>query len=379
MFRTLLIVSLIALISAGCEEPGTPTPGAGPEAPVGEPGGEPGATTGAGEPNAAAGDGGPAVAPNGPPAMTLPVPSEPIPKSRSAWDLAAKKRLPKTEPGAYPGLVNVFRLGDRIISGSEPDGAAALKALADMGVKTILSVDGKAPDAAAAQKLGMRYVHVPIQYRGITESERLRLAKVFRELPGPFYVHCFHGVHRGPAAAAWGRVVLDGVPRQQALSEMRQWCGTSEKYRGLYRDVGKAAAPSDAEVAALAWDFPAKHEFTGFRQAMIEASRAFDHLKALKKIKWKVDPEHPDLSAVNEAKRLRQAFESIGKLPATAKRPSDFRRWNTKSAEYAGKLVSRLERLAAGEKKAREGADAAFGQVRERCDSCHGKYRNRSK
>ena len=47
-----------------------------------------------------------------------------------------------------------------------------MKRLADMGVKTILSVDGKTPDVEAAKKLGMRYVHVPIQYRGITESER---------------------------------------------------------------------------------------------------------------------------------------------------------------------------------------------------------------
>ena len=73
--------------------------------------------------------------------------------------------------------------------------------------------------------------------------------KTFRELDGPFYVHCFHGKHRGPAAAAaLGRIAVDGVPREQAIAEMRQWCGTSEKYEGLYRTIAEVLRP-DAEDA----------------------------------------------------------------------------------------------------------------------------------
>ncbi len=371
MYRPFLIASLLALIALGCEDASSPSPDKGP-------GTVPATSANGAEAATASEDGATVSTPEAPSGDGV-GPSVPIGANRSAWELAAKKRLPKTEPAVYPGLTNVFRLGERIISGSEPHGEAALKALADMGVKTILSVDGKAPDAVTAEALGMRYVHVPIQYRGITESERLRIAKVFRELDGPFYVHCFHGVHRGPAAAAWGRVVLDGVERRQAVAEMRQWCGTSEKYRGLYRDVAKSAAPTDAELAAFSWDFPARQEFKGFRHAMVSLSRSFDHLKALKKRKWAIDPEHPDLSAANEAKKLLQAFEGAGQLPGFAQRPADFRRWNDKSVEFSDKLVKRLDRLAAGEKKAREGADYAFGQIRERCNSCHGKYRNRVK
>jgi protein tyrosine phosphatase (PTP) superfamily phosphohydrolase (DUF442 family) len=386
MFRFLLIVTLSLIFLAACEDQGTPAgsgSGSGDNTPA--TGTADGSGPGDNTPATGTADGSGAV-PDVPAApltgnagteMVFPEISAPIPADKSAWDIAGNTKLAKVEIQDFSDLHNVVKLSDNIISGSEPHGEAALKRIADMGVKTILSVDGKAPDAETAKKLGMRYVHVPIQYQGMTDAERLKIAKVFLELEGPFFVHCFHGNHRGPAAAAWGRVVLDGAERSQAVAEMRQWCGTSEKYRGLFQAVGKSAAPTAADLSGLAFDFPAKHEFSGFRQAMVEISRAFDHLKALKKRNWKVDPDHPDLVAANEARRLVQAFTAAGKLPEVEKRPEDFRKWNEKSLEWSEKLVKRLDRVAAGEKGARDGATEAFKAVAERCDRCHGDYRNK--
>jgi len=360
-----LFFALLALVLAvGCgDENGTAT--------TPETDGPPATTPEAGGPPAAGPATGPATALEGP------VASPPLAKDVSALEVADSKKLADVAPQDFPDLHNVFRLSDNIISGSEPHGEEALKRLAEMGVKTILSVDGKAPDAETAAKLGMRYVHVPIQYNGITPTERLRIAKVFLELEGPFFVHCFHGQHRGPAAAAWGRVVLDGAPREEALAEMKQWCGTSKKYEGLFEVIGKAAAPTGYEVKSLDWDFPAKHEFEGFRGAMVVISRAYDHLKALKKKNWKTDPEHPDLSALNEARKLAEAFAGAAKLEEVASRPEDFRKWNDKSLEQAEKLAKKLEKVAEGDKDARDAADRAFQAISERCDACHKAYRNR--
>ena len=55
--------------------------------------------------------------------------------------------LPERAPEEFPGLHNVYELSANIISGSEPHGQEALETLAQMGVKTILSVDGKEPEA----------------------------------------------------------------------------------------------------------------------------------------------------------------------------------------------------------------------------------------
>lgn len=135
----------------------------------------------------------------------------PIQDCDNIYECALRTPLKPTPPTELPGIANVFRLSKNIISGGEPLNEGALRQIADMGVKTILSVDGKAPEAAAARKLGMRYVHVPIKYTGINPQEMIRIAKTFRELPKPMFVHCFHGKHRGPAAAAIGRVLVDGV------------------------------------------------------------------------------------------------------------------------------------------------------------------------
>ena len=145
-----------------------------------------------------------------------PVIPPPLVFNSTAYEAAGSLvTLDVVPPQEFPGLHHVFSLSDNIISGAEPDGDRALAEIASMGVKTILSVDGKAPDVETARDYGMRYVHVPIQYKGISTDELLVITKTFREAEGPFYVHCFHGKHRGPAAAAVGRLVIDGLSREQ--------------------------------------------------------------------------------------------------------------------------------------------------------------------
>ncbi|MHC4342031.1 MAG: cytochrome c [Planctomycetota bacterium] len=307
-------------------------------------------------------------------AKTAPAPvSEappPLKGVESAYQEAGKRELAKVAPQDYPGLHNVYRLGDNIISGSEPHGEEALKRISEMGVKTIVSVDGKVPDKEVAAKFGMRYVHVPIRYSGIDEEELVRIAKTFRELQGPFYVHCFHGKHRGPAAAAVGRLVVDRVPRDQALAEMRQWCGTSKKYEGLFHVIALKEMPATATTAGYAWDFPAAHPFGGFRAAMIEITRHSDNLKMLDKRDWKPDPDHPDIDAANEAEKMLGLFQRASKLESVQKACEEYRTWMQVSVEKSGKL---LEAVKAGESAA---ASKAFRVLGQTCNSCHANYRN---
>ncbi|MDP6369233.1 MAG: hypothetical protein QF615_06460, partial [Planctomycetota bacterium] len=121
-----------------------------------------------------------------------PLAARPLPAGVNALEASLSLELAEMEGEEHPSLHNLFTLSPNIISGGEPATSAALEALALRGVKTIVSVDGKVPDSATAAQLGMRYVHIPIQYKGITEDELLALAKTFRELEAPFFVHCFH-------------------------------------------------------------------------------------------------------------------------------------------------------------------------------------------
>jgi protein tyrosine phosphatase (PTP) superfamily phosphohydrolase (DUF442 family) len=288
----------------------------------------------------------------------------------NAYEAAGRRKLAQTAPEESPGLHNVFHLSEEVISGSEPHGDAAFERLAAMGVKTILSVDGKVPDKEAAARHGMRYVHVPIHYSGISEDELVRIAKTFREIEGPFFVHCFHGKHRGPAAAAVGRLVLDGATRDQALAEMRQWCGTSSKYEGLYQTVASGAMPSSTVTKRYAWDFPAAHPLGGFRQAMVEVARHWDNLVALQKRDWKVDPKHPDVDPRNEAAKLAGLYVRANGLKEVKKAPEDFRDWMLTSEEESAKLTQALE---SGENAK---ASKALRVLKQTCGSCHAGYRN---
>jgi len=294
----------------------------------------------------------------------------PMRRVLNAYQSAGGVQLPDVTPEDHTDLHNVFRLSHDILSGSEPHSDAAFARIAAHGVRTILSVDGKVPDAETAGRHGMRYVHVPIHYNGISEGELSKIAKTFRELPGPFYVHCFHGRHRGPAAAAVGRLVLDGVSREQVLAEMRQWCGTSGKYEGLYLTLATAEIPSAEATDALEYDFSAEHRVEGLRGAMVGMARAYDHLQDLAERDWRMDPTHPDVDASNEADKLHELFAASTSLDETATGPEDLRGWLDSSVQDSRDLRDAL----AEHDGAR--ADAALGRVAESCSACHKAYRN---
>jgi hypothetical protein len=305
-----------------------------------------------------------------PKGKTAATPPPPLKDVSNAYEAAERVKLPETKPEDWSDLHNVYHLSDNIISGSEPHGEAAIKRISEMGVKTILSVDGKVPDAETAAKYGMRYVHVPIQYKGMTEDEVLKIAKTFREADGPFYVHCFHGKHRGPAGAAVGRMVLDCADREEVLAEMRQWCGTAQKYEGLYQTVATAPMPTEAQTRGLRWDMPAAHPFGGLREAMIQTARHFDNLKLLAANEWKKDPEHPDLDAGNEAAIVHGIFAGANKLDEMKKRPDDFRGWMASTEQDSAALVAAVK---ADDARA---ANQAFGRIKKTCGACHSSYRN---
>jgi protein tyrosine phosphatase (PTP) superfamily phosphohydrolase (DUF442 family) len=295
----------------------------------------------------------------------------------TAYAAASEVTLAKTAPLELASLHNVYRLSENIVTGAEPHDAESFAAIAGMGVKTILSVDGKTPDAAAAAALGMRYVHIPIQYWGISDDELVRLAKTFRELPGPFYVHCFHGKHRGPAAASVGRLVLDGASREQTLAEMRQWCGTASQYEGLYQSIALGDIPDAATTAAYEWSFPAAHSFEGFRGVMISVSRAFDSIESMQQNGWAVPSHHPDIDPVNESAILASLFERAVSLDELADRSGHFeeliRQSRAQSLTLRDALMS--NRRTGGADWAR--ADAAFNDMTASCNACHTVYRNR--
>jgi protein tyrosine phosphatase (PTP) superfamily phosphohydrolase (DUF442 family) len=266
------------------------------------------------------------------------------------------------------GLHRHRRWSETIGQGAQPEGEEAFRNLQALGYKTVLSVDGSVPDVELAAKFGLAYAHVPIGYDGITIEEQIEIIKTVKESPGPVYVHCHHGKHRGPAAAMIARECLEGVSAEDAVKAL-ELSETSKDYAGLYRDVREFKAPS-AEAIAAAPKPPAAVKPKGVRAAMVDVDHRFDFLKQSMENGWNPPPKSPDVSPKHEAKMLWELYREMARVEEAKAKGEDFLKHMGEAEKAAGTLEDALR--AAN----KEAATAAFKAVKKSCDSCHSIYRN---
>ena len=264
-------------------------------------------------------------------------------------------------------LHQVIEVRPWLISGAQPEGEAAFAELHRRGVKTILSVDGLAPNAQLAKRHGMTVVHLPIGYDGVPAEAQAGLAKLAREDSGPIYVHCHHGKHRGPAAAAIMIRARDGATVADTKAFM-QCAGTSANYDGLWRDVAAfdPALPGEWEgplpEAAAVGDFAAQ---------MAELDRIWDRVKLCRESGWEVPADHPDVSPPHEALMLHEAFREMQRLPAPHS-AADFAAWMEASVTQTAELNTALREST----RSTDRIEAAFSVVATSCKQCHHAYRD---
>lgn len=281
---------------------------------------------------------------------------------------AANGPAPSVQRLEITGVHNAFRVTDRIYSGSQPEGDEAFAALAKLGVKTIISVDGSKPEVERARRHGLRYIHLPVGYDGVSKTRLAELAKAGATLPGPFFVHCHHGLHRGPAAVAVLAEASAAWSTNQAIAWMRL-AGTSPDYAGLYRCAASFTAPTAAELAAVG-DLPEVARTSSLVETMVGIDNHFAALKAMEKLGWKTPPQHADLTPAHEATLLWEQFRELTRTPETAQRPADYRG----KMEATEKAAQRLRRCLDEDNNGKTAA--AFQELARSCSDCHRKYRN---
>lgn len=213
------------------------------------------------------------------------------------------------EAVVIPGVTNGFRVTNNLLSGSEPAGADAFAALARMGVKTIVSVDGAIPDVRAARAHGLRYIHLPVGYDGISEERAAQLAEAATSAPGRIFVHCHHGRHRGPAAVA----LMCRATAGWCASEAEDWlrlAGTATDYTGLYHAV-RAFSPLTGSQPARNAVLPETTAVEALAEVMARLDRRFETLEAHAEAQWegraKAAGHPPGLAATLLWEDLREA------------------------------------------------------------------------
>jgi protein tyrosine phosphatase (PTP) superfamily phosphohydrolase (DUF442 family) len=277
-------------------------------------------------------------------------------------------------PVQLEGLNNVFRVTAQLYSGSAPEDAKAFAALAKLGIKTIISVDGAQPNVAAARKAGLRYVHIPVGYNGVPHERVLQLAKAIKVLPGPFYIHCHHGQHRGPTAAAVAHLCADDQCTVAGALKLLQSAGTDPAYKGLFASVEKLTRPKESEWRNV--PLMESERVAGFTQTMVAIDQHFDHLKLARQASWQPPKAHPDVDPPHEALLLLEQFQELRRQPTMMKKPADFQN-RLRNAQEAARALEKLLRQAKQDRKVDAKAiDTTFARAAATCTACHAKYRD---
>ncbi len=257
---------------------------------------------------------------------------------------------------------NFLQASPRVFVGGEPHDEAMFAFLAKSGIQAIVSVDGARPNLEAAAKHGLRYIHIPIGYDGVPPEAAAALARLARDVPGPIFIHCHHGKHRGPAAAAVACLAMNELSKAEARVLLER-AGTSPNYRGLWRDVDAWRPPSaDAVLPELV----AEAKVDSLAAAMSKIDRSFDRLKLIAAAGWRPPADHPDLAPRQEALLLREQLRESSRH-LSGDYDERFKAWMVEAERGAQALELEL---------AKPAARAHCKTLETSCKRCHEAYRD---
>lgn len=281
-------------------------------------------------------------------------------------------------------LPNAWRIHPKVISGGLPEGGAAFRELSEQGVRTIISVDGAKPDVELAKKYGMRYVHLPHGYDGISDARARELAKAVRDLPGPIYLHCHHGKHRSPTAAAVACVGA-GLIAPNAAAGILEAAGTNPNYRGLYQSARHATRFETELLDALEVEFPERARIPPLAQAMVALEHTHDRLKLSAAENWMAPKQYPDLDPAHEALLLREHFAEMLRTDDVRRQPAAFQEMMRESETESRRLEDSLRAFLKQRRQAGAAGAArnppellttSFQRVTNTCKACHIQFRD---
>jgi tyrosine-protein phosphatase SIW14 len=132
---------------------------------------------------------------------------------------------------------NMARIHDGLYRGAQPDDGD-LKALRDLGIKTIVNLRSNHSERKEAEALGFRFHDIPMHADifGSTPPDEAKLKRFFEIVlvPAnqPVYFHCAHGKDRTGTLAAVYRIEIDGWTAEEAIEEMQAF-----GYHDIYKDL----------------------------------------------------------------------------------------------------------------------------------------------
>ena len=276
-------------------------------------------------------------------------------------------------------LLNCIQVTESVYSGAVPEGHLAFEELKKLGIKTVVSVDGMKPNVELAASCGLRYVHLPHGYDGISSQRLQEIAKALQELPKPIYVHCHHGKHRSPAATASACIMLGWIDREAGLKVL-SIAGTNPNFRGLVQTVEESKPADPSALKRLHVEFKAVSEIAPLTEQMVVMDELFEKIgKGIER--YTAQNTKPNAEATPKDSRFEQDRLKLADtaLLLTESYIELLRTTNDPNAEYL-QLLERgrnlSEQLETALRRNPLQAKQSWTQLKENCTHCHQKFRD---
>jgi len=166
---------------------------------------------------------------------------------------------------AYVKIKNFGQMDDRFFRGAQPKDEKDYKALAELGIKTVIDLtdEPKEYEKGFVESLGMKYVNIPMvgkKYPTPQATEAF-LKTVNDPDTGKFFVHCAGGRHRTGAMGAVYRYERYNWNFDQVYEEMKKYDFYTSWGHGAFKDFVKDYfAKKQANNANAAAESPQKED-----------------------------------------------------------------------------------------------------------------------
>jgi protein tyrosine phosphatase (PTP) superfamily phosphohydrolase (DUF442 family) len=158
-----------------------------------------------------------------------------------ALSAIAQAQTPASNPTIK--IKNFGQMDDRFYRGAQPKDIEDYKALAALGIRTVVDLtdEAKVYEQPMVESLGMRYVNIPMVGKKYpTEAATSAFLKVAGDPDtGKFFVHCAGGRHRTGAMGAVYRYKFYHWNFDQVYKEMKQYDFYTSWGHGAFKDFVK--------------------------------------------------------------------------------------------------------------------------------------------
>jgi hypothetical protein len=297
-----------------------------------------------------------------------------VPWTRAGAQPQSEGTAPSPTRHTSDWLPNAWWVHASVLSGGMPHGPEAFAELSKLGVRTIISVDGIPPEVGLATQHGLRYVHLPHGYDGISDARILEIAKAVRELPKPVYLHCHHGKHRSPTAAAAACVALGWIPEASGEAFLKT-AGTNPAYRGLWDSVRRTQAVASSVFEGLTVEFVPIAKLPPMVETMVAMDASLDRLKALRGNHWASE----GIDGPLEALMLQDHYTELHRSELREERDARFLQLLLEGAALATGIETNLMAIKKSRSSSRDLEDAlktSMERLERNCVDCHTRFRD---